>query len=343
MTNILDFNDRFRIEDEASLWIARIDRKLTATEEDEFKVWITSDPCHYKIFMSMAEHWDRSEEFHLAYLKSENALHTRKIRSNFYRYSVAASLLLAVVISVVIFKAFAPGAIDDSHVVVYSQSFLTQRKSSEEISLPDGTRIKLNAGSKVKAEYTAKLRKLELASGEVYVEVAHETNRPFIVATGNRFIRAIGTAFNVEILPSENVELIVVDGRVVLGTVDENRDYLNNTTQKTVISHGQQAVLSKGKDTIVTKSKTEIEQALAWQQDALVFDGQTLAQVLVELNRYSAQRIELETQELADIRIAGYFKIDNMDSFFSAVENNFGILHRLDGERRIVLYRKIQD
>lgn len=339
MSNLLNFNERLKIEDEASMWVAKIDRTLTPAEENEFKTWVTSNPIHYKTFMAMAECWDKSETFHRFYLKNSNQIPVEKKKASVRRYAVAASLFFVVLIAGLVYKVYSPQAIDDTYKVIYSQSFVTHKKSSEEIRLPDGTKIKLNAGSIATLEYTSKIRKLELAAGEVYVEVAHETDRPFVVATGDRFIRAIGTAFNVEIMESQDVALIVVDGRVVIGSVDEQRNYLSGNTQTTVIAFGQQAILSKGKDIILAMSKSEIEQALAWKKDALVFDGQTLEQVLIELNRYTEQRIELENQDLADVKITGYFKVNNIEAFFSAIENNFGIHHRLEKDNRVVLYR----
>lgn len=61
MTNIININDRIKIEEEACQWVAKIDRQLTAAEEGEFKQWITLSAIHYKLFMGIAEHWDHTE------------------------------------------------------------------------------------------------------------------------------------------------------------------------------------------------------------------------------------------------------------------------------------------
>src|SRR3546814_10885657 len=63
--------------------------------------------------------------------------------------------------------------------------------------LPDGTRIILNTQTAVAVRYSRQRREIALQHGEAMFEVAHDAARPFVVATGDGSVTALGTRFQV--------------------------------------------------------------------------------------------------------------------------------------------------
>jgi transmembrane sensor len=338
MATIIDFNDRVKIEEAAAQWITKIDRTLSAAEEGDFKVWITSSATHYKTFMKMAEQWDRSESLRkFSPDLSGGQLVTRK-RPTYRGYAAAACFFLVIILSFVTYQQWPLSTNVDAYRITYSQEFSTDTQSASEFQLPDGTRLKLNVRSKVTVSYSSKMRRVQLHEGELFVDVAHDLSRPLVVIVKDRFIKAVGTAFNVEFLNKESLEVIVTEGKVVFGLVSSATEVTSASTATTPLSSGQQAILGGLKDIVSDKSAEEIKQALAWKQGALIFNEQTLKEVLNEMHRYNDYDFVLKNADMESIKVTGYFKANNLQQFLAAMENNFGIHHKIENGSQIVLF-----
>src|SRR5262249_34910418 len=70
------------------------------------------------------------------------------------------------------------------------------------VTLPDGSSFKLNTNSRIEIDYSPRSRVIHLRHGEAYFNVAHDARRPFWVHAGDRWIRAVGTAFNIYVRPA---------------------------------------------------------------------------------------------------------------------------------------------
>ncbi len=88
--------------------------------------------------------------------------------------------------------------------------------SQSQVVLTDGTKVWLNAGSKLRYATTFAVSDREVRlEGEGYFEVAKNKKLPFEVKTSKLNIKAIGTTFNVKAYPNDSViETILVEGHV---------------------------------------------------------------------------------------------------------------------------------
>src|SRR5262249_53251968 len=94
---------------------------------------------------------------------------------------------------------------------VYSTDIGEQRT----IALKDGSRVELNARSKIKVLYSKERRSIELIEGQALFSVAKDPTRPFVVSSGNARVRAVGTQFDLYRKPVGTV-VTVVEGRVAV-------------------------------------------------------------------------------------------------------------------------------
>ena len=69
----------------------------------------------------------------------------------------------------------------------------------------------------------------------------------------------------------------------------------------------------------------EIEDRLAWRQGMIVINDETLSYVVKEFSRYSEKRIVLADENMAELRVAGYFNLSDIDGLIVALEQNFKI------------------
>jgi transmembrane sensor len=83
------------------------------------------------------------------------------------------------------------------------------------ITLTDGSTVDLNARSKLRVEFSNNERRVELLDGQALFQVAKDKNRPFIVASGEATVRAVGTQFDVYRKPN-GTTVTVLEGRVAV-------------------------------------------------------------------------------------------------------------------------------
>jgi transmembrane sensor len=203
----------------------------------------------------------------------------------------------------------------------------------QRIVLEDQSAIELNTNSEVRVALSPQLRKVELVRGEASFEVAHDTSRPFVVSAGNTAVRAVGTKFDVHRLEN-SVEVTVDEGKVAIGSpslLEMKVNVLPTTIPQ--LTAGQSALASGSGVTLKELPKREMARKLAWQNQMLVFDGDTLADVVAQFNRYNARQLIIADPTLATLQIGGYFRPTNLDAFTNVLQSDFGVRVDTDGNR----------
>jgi transmembrane sensor len=216
------------------------------------------------------------------------------------------------------------------------QTYRTSIGGFQRVVLGDQSAIELNTDTEVRVALTPQLRKVELVRGEASFEVAHDTSRPFIVSAGNTAVRAVGTKFDVHRL--ENfVEVTVNEGRVAIGEpslLEMKVDVFPISIPQ--LSAGQTANASGSGVKLKNLSKSDLARKLAWQNQMLVFDGDSLADVVAQFNRYNERQLVIADPRLAALQIGGYFRPTNLDAFINVLQSDFGIRVNLEGDRLIL-------
>jgi len=158
------------------------------------------------------------------------------------------------------------------------------------VQLSDGTVVDLNFGSRIKypRKFSGNTREIIL-SGEGYFNVAHNPDKPLIVKTGKLNIKALGTEFNVQAYPDDDVvATTLVEGKVIIEKL-----LLGETNQLVgVMIPGQHVVynLESGK---IASTKGEIEKYIGWKDGKLIFDNEPISQVAERLSRMFNVDIEV--------------------------------------------------
>jgi transmembrane sensor len=93
--------------------------------------------------------------------------------------------------------------------------YSTDTGERRSITLADGSTVDLNARSKLRVEFSKNERRVELLDGQALFQVAKDKNRPFIVASGEATVRAVGTQFDVYRKETDTT-VTVLEGRVAV-------------------------------------------------------------------------------------------------------------------------------
>ena len=100
-----------------------------------------------------------------------------------------------------------------------NKEFVTKEGDRQTIVLPDGTKVRLNSGSRLSYDSNM-LRKDERTvtlSGEAYFDVAKDKDRCFLIHTDKLAIRVLGTVFNVKAYPhDQTTEATLMGGSIEL-------------------------------------------------------------------------------------------------------------------------------
>src|SRR5690606_12629839 len=124
-------------------------------------------------------------------------------------------------------------------------SMSTPRGGQYQLILADGTKVWLNAASKITfpTRFDGNERRVELI-GEAYFEVAKNKEKTFKVISKNQVIEVLGTHFNVNNYDDEDVaKTTLIEGSVKISS--QSNGLINSSSSK-VLKPGEQAVLNRG-------------------------------------------------------------------------------------------------
>jgi transmembrane sensor len=183
-------------------------------------------------------------------------------------------------------------------------------------TLPDGSKVMMNVQSRLEIAFSVDKRLVKLQEGEVWFDVAHNAQKPFVVETALGNITVLGTRFNVR-KTADAVFVSLVKGRVEL------RDTATSQVPATVLAPGMEAGLTRHGVTAV--HPFDVFATTAWQKDQLVFYDSPVSEVVNELNRYYPGKIVIANSSLRNLHISGVFQTDNIDRVLSAIENTLSV------------------
>ena len=300
------------MQDQACHWIARL-RSDTVSEEDQqaFALWLAANPAHRKAMDAMLDLWDDLGVVRFMPVDEEesapDSVHASRRRWLGTGLALAASVCLALL--------FAPQLGLQPEPTQY-RTGIGERLS---VTLEDGSSIQLNTDTALSVTFDHRQRDLKLQRGEAYFEVAHDTQRPFVVEAGNLEVRALGTAFNIQLEGEQS--LVTVTEGVVRVT---ERDAPASRPARSALLYGSQALSGDGEG-LSDPRRIEPSRELAWRDGKLIAEEMRLADLVDELSRYHPQRVFVAEPEIAQRTISGVFKLEDLDGILLALEHTAGV------------------
>lgn len=168
------------------------------------------------------------------------------------------------------------------------------------IKLPDGTVVKLNAGSSLDypKSFDGKTSREVFLRGEGYFDVRHDSSKEFIVHTGEITTVVLGTAFNIKAYEKEQqVVVTVTRGKVKVSEADRVLG---------IITPNQQITFSRA-DSESNVRQVDSQQAITWADNDLFFDDTTFEEAIGELERRFGVTISLSNEKLRTCRFTATF------------------------------------
>ena len=196
---------------------------------------------------------------------------------------------------------------------------VTAQAGNMEQVLPDGSVVSLHAGSQITypSSFASGTRNVEL-KGEAYFKVTHDKTKPFIVASGDARVEVLGTQFNVNTKSaSGNMEVILTTGKVSVY-------YQGKTQANVVLAPGEKAVVNAENKLISKSANTDINY-MAWKTRVLVFDNETLGQVVNTLRNVYQIPITLADSQLSACRVTASFNDQSLESVLQVIKETLDL------------------
>ncbi|MCW5575550.1 MAG: FecR domain-containing protein [Burkholderiales bacterium] len=181
---------------------------------------------------------------------------------------------------------------------LYERELMTAVAQTAGLELPDGSRLSLDARTRLQVVFFLGSRSVRLGSGEAYFDVAADAARPFIVDTRQGRVSVLGTAFTVRDRGGA-VTVSVKRGRVAVAP--------SGAAAKPVeLTAGQRVIIADGQ---AGEPEPALAQAAPWRSGWLVFDDIPLAEALQSINAYRRAPVSLADARAGAERLTGSFRI----------------------------------
>ncbi len=197
-----------------------------------------------------------------------------------------------------------------------------------QVTLPDGTKVWLNAASSVTypAAFVGKERKVKV-TGEVYFDVAKNKQKPFIVdVDGKAGIEVLGTSFNINSYKDEeDIKTTLLEGSVKV----------SNSNKQAILKPGEQASIGNTAG-IIVKSDADLTQILAWKNGIFDFTGADLKAVMRQLERWYDIKVHYKGSVSNEVFKGKMYRNVNLSDVLETLEQ-LGVKFRIEGKTLIVL------
>ncbi|HMG06968.1 MAG TPA: FecR domain-containing protein [Mucilaginibacter sp.] len=217
---------------------------------------------------------------------------------------------------------------DNSNRQLEYNTLFVPRGGEYQITLPDGTKVWLNAETSLKypVVFSKTDRKVELA-GEAYFEVSHDANRPFKVVSNSQVLEVLGTHFNVESYPGEQKQITTL----FQGSVKVNKGPVFS-----IIKPGQMVVNDRSVSQLSILPANN-EEALAWKNGYFNFNNDDIEDIMKRISRWYNVDVEYRGT-LKERQYWGTFsKSKSLSSLLNNLEETKTIHFKIEGRRIIVM------
>lgn len=309
--------DPDRLRREAEQWWLRLrDRDATRGDAEAMKQWRARSPSHARAWNEVARLWqDMDPVLRRAVSREPGLVHppargpSRPARRAFLGAVTAGAAAVAVWPPLSLW----PSLLD------FTADFRTGTAEQRELALSDQLRVQMNTQTRINQRGAqAGNEAIELVAGEAQVEAAG-SGAPVVVYAGAGATRARQARFNLR-----------YTGPQVCVTCLQGAVQVEAAGAMQTLAPGEQVIYDgTGLQPALAVDTAQVD---AWRTGTLSFAGQTLAEVVDEINRYRAGRVLVRNADLAARRVRMRFEITQTDLALHMLRDLYGAqLTRLPG------------
>jgi len=334
--------------------------ELTEAEYRELEMIFLGNPLYREMYKKL--------ELNLPVLKKSNATEQREVLNNLRvklhsdpdynpplesagwrkklinkvywnkKYKTLYFSIAFILASVLLYSLYTEkGQISLQKEIVSKNNISTKPGSKTQVTLPDGSKVILNADSKLSYpdNFMGDTREVTL-EGEAFFDVTKNKKKPFIIHSKTMDIKVLGTVFNIKAYPSESLsEASLISGsiEVILKTRTNEKIFLKPNEKITVSSIPENKQTPNTPENkyreiapLISINKLKFDNAdnqvseIAWTQNKLIFNNESFENIVQLLKRWYGLEIRIETNELKDINFTGRFYSESINQVLKALQ-----------------------
>ena len=219
---------------------------------------------------------------------------------------------------------------DTSECMETAYNEITVPRGGEyKVTLDDGTRIWVNSESYIRfpVVFHGDERRIWV-SGEVFLEVTKDSERPFVVNTEKLDIKVLGTQFNVRAYPDEKcIQTTLVEGRV----------QVDNSLGKVAVLAPSEQLLYNAQNGKHEVREVDTELYVSWKDGVYVFVSQRLEDIMLLISKWYDVDVFYQNSTVKDIIFSGRLKrYENAETLLKVFERLGGVRFSIQGKTVIV-------
>lgn len=300
-------------------------KRLTDTETDQSKIfldnWLSEHSENQKTYHEATLLWSLT-----ANLKTEDIIDSppqlskenkQKKPNIFWRYSIAAACIITITISALLFNHERK---NDHTLVWISQAAMPGKLLS--VTLPDSSRVVLNAGSTIQYLKDFKYKKTRVIklSGEAFFDVKHKADRPFVVESHGIKTVVYGTSFNVKAYANEKeITVAVKTGKV--GVIKND----SSSAAKPIFLLPNNSLTFNTSTQSFSKINKQTSMANEWEKGTLVFEQTPVLEVFETLSRRFAVKFNTQDYHHTSCSLSARFENQELKTVLKVIQTVMNI------------------
>jgi len=206
-----------------------------------------------------------------------------------------------------------------------AEVYETEVGEQKHVSLRDGTAVFLDTDTKLVVNFSDNKRTVDLRYGRANFRVAPDARkRVFAVKTAQNLVIGTRSVFDIG-RDGDQISVLLIQGNATVG----DNAAANGATR--ALGDGQRLIFASGQ--LVKLDKPELLPLLAWHSGQAMFENSTLSNVVLEMNRYSVVKLEIDDSRLANMKVSGVYRVGDNVHFARSLQRLLPITVRMVGER----------
>ncbi len=278
---------------EAAIWLARLradDRSLE--DERAFRSWLMADPRHASAFEAVNGMWDSvgalSRDLRNGEVPLESGFSRRALLSGGVGLAVVAGGTIAFVQSAA------------------AEVYRTDVGEQKHVTLKDGTGVFLDTDTKLVVDFNDKDRKVDLRYGRANFRVAPDASRSFAVVAAQKLVIGTRSTFDVRRY-GDDISVLLIHGRATV------KSAATDAEAERLLSDGERLSFVSGQSPKL--DKPNLLPLLAWHTGQAIFENSLLTDVVLEMNRYSTIKLEVDDTRIARMKVSGVYRVGDNANF----------------------------
>lgn len=269
---------------------------VTAQDYEQFERWLDADIAHvnaWKRSQALLESYDQIHmtdlapelRIEVAGARSGDTQRTETVAMDVKRFGIAACFLVALTASIYF------GLVRSSGTPLPSERYATNLGELIELTLKDGSTVKLAAKSNLEVHWFSERREAVLTAGAAVFDVTHDPKRPFVVRSEQLTARVLGTRFEVR---HGNMlqRVLVAEGKVEVSHPGVSSGQAANRLERETLAAGE-AVTASLAEGLGNPADISVARVGSWENGKLTYDGAPLAELIADANRYFQRPIRI--------------------------------------------------